>query len=1546
MASKVNKRFVVILVAGVLATFIAVAGVFVFIRARSGTWNVSRGEAAVAKGDYDKADSFYSRAVSKDPTNVAWLKRWREIREKRTPENQVKYRDDYTMLVNIYKSIAVAERTNIEAHKELLETHYQQALDYGNIREAWSGLADEADGCIRFFTPDEPLPLRRYRALANSALSQIDAKTDAAVRDQAQKDLEEVLKENPKDVTAGRSLAQLHVSKSDAARATGDAAKEKQERTAAQDTIAQLVATSPDDPEANLSALYITLSNSDREADKVSNVVDQQKARQQKRESLRPALEATRAQIAKADPSLIKSGTIAMFLAIAQAINPDEAYSMTQSILDRALAGSPNSSLLLMIRAQTLEAQGKLDDALATYEKVAALPNLPLSWDGMRLWEIRRRAIFAQANVATSQAIKTDATEAMLVKAKDLRQKLAQNVPEDSTMLALIDAKIALAEKKIDRVELLLAKIVASPGEVADQLPQALLLLADASLRLNKPGTAEQLLVQFDKLRPGSTPIRLRLAQIYAQNQQYNDAALWLRRVLDADPKNDEAKTLLATISVLNGAENADAIKDPIVRVLAQSERLDRGTSTAVGDTAAAAAVIEPQLQPSKYDPRLVERLAGYRLRLNQIDQAIAVLNKGVEAHPDNTRLKDLARTVSAPQNLESTLKLIQDTDGPEWKKLLNSGRAYAMYGKQEDADRSIAAALAKAPEEPEVILVAFERAIARKDMGEAERLAGVAAKVNADGAQGDALAARVALVKGNPAQASDILQKAVARGTATSPVLRTLGIVQLQLGKFPEAIKSIQQALDMNPADVLTIRTLIEAYAATDRPDDALALARKSEPIGRSDPDFVELWLSLEAQNGTLATARTRREQMLKQNPGDMRNTAALAELYIRERKFDDSKKLIDTLKEKAPGLSTTALEARWNADQAQMGPAVQTYLAYINTLQKKKAPADAKPADPAKPDAGAEKTAPQPDQPDPALCDAYLSLGQFLTEHNDATMGLQAMQEAVRFQDPKTRVVERAVADEQLRRGAFEGAEKTYQSLLDSGIDDSKNEVHKRLVEALVQQEKFAEAEKQIASIKDADRDVELLLLRSNVARGMGDEARARKILDSAVAAFPSEPLPYVRRARMLMIDDSSTRDALDDLDAALRLRPGMWQALRTRAGIYQRTGKQSDALKDTIAAMEGNPSIDGLRFETIRALLAAGQESQAITVAEDGLKSRPTNLNYIKNLGDVFAQAGNWPRAARFYKEIWLQAPEAGATIYTTALLSSSPPNFTEAEAMLKSIPKIESNPNMLMVRAAIRKKQNKTDDASGDIRVSLSSVTGQDRRATEVWYQRFRSIIPEPATALQTIKDFKGGPGLDPFLRLWRGRIMVEDAKTRDDGVALLQTLAKESSDSYIKSECQRSIMSAYTVQEKWAEAADACRAGIALLPNDTWFMNNLAFILSDHLGKGQDAIDLAERAVKAAPQDWNMLDTLATTYWATGQKDKAIAVITRATRFTNSDVDRARCVLKGGKWKLEMGDRSGAVVAGQTLRTLVVDEPIVGKTLGKDIDSYCKDAGVR
>ena len=109
MASKVNTKFVIILVGAIVALAVGVGGLAAYSLRMSGERNIAAGDQLVleaeelrAGGDeaeaiekINDAASQYGRAVNKDPSRRDWLLQWRDTLLRPIPEKDVEYRKQY-----------------------------------------------------------------------------------------------------------------------------------------------------------------------------------------------------------------------------------------------------------------------------------------------------------------------------------------------------------------------------------------------------------------------------------------------------------------------------------------------------------------------------------------------------------------------------------------------------------------------------------------------------------------------------------------------------------------------------------------------------------------------------------------------------------------------------------------------------------------------------------------------------------------------------------------------------------------------------------------------------------------------------------------------------------------------------------------------------------------------------------------------------------------------------------------------------------------------------------------------------------------------------------------------------------------------------------------------------------------------------------------------------------------------------------------------------------------------------------------------------------
>lgn len=1530
MASKVNVKFVVILSACLVLAAVGVGGAYFFVKYRSGDRYVSRGDSAMKEGKIELADRWYERAVGKDPTNVEWLRKWRAAREQKVPKTEMEYGQDYQMYQRILRSLSLTLKNDVKAHRDYLESIFEQ-VTFSPGKGAWEFLAQEAEDHLRFFDADPPVELLRIRGIANAELTTIDRTLPQETRDKAGKDLQAVLKADPKDGQAATELAVWYRSMAELDKAAGNLDAQKRHFDAARQTLTDLIARDPGNAFAAVNLLVLDASDVELIAVNAKSPGEIMTARGKAMDALAPRVKEVGEVLKAAGPAKVSPMLIARFVSIAPRIDTKTGFEVAQSVLDTGLAADPENMDLLLAKGQVAALSGKLDEMISIYQKIIDMKDRPVSLTGIRLLGIRNRARFSQANASVqlaNQAKEGEARAAAVTRAKAFRTTLATFVPEQSPELQFIDASLASIEGNIPKARQLLAEFLKKPGDAAEStVVEATLLMADVGLRSNPPeiGLARENLRKVLSARPGSLEIRDMLGRVERQLQNYEAAAGYYQSILDLDPENENAKKQLALLKTfIEGGKSGDAVVD----VILDSQRLAQGSKSRLGDEIAAMKLLESSLEPNKYDPRLVLAILQIKISKNDRDGAKQVCDAALqklspegateEVKAGINSIKEYRRRLAAAETVKGAIELVDEqTNVSVVDKHFMRYRTYLEFNKKEEAEAALQEAIKAGPDDFRIIEVQFQRALAKVDTAEAAKLAERAAKLDLDRAEGETFKARIQIAQRNYREAAATLGRVVERGNATAAVYRLLGLVQAELGRVQDAKASFQRAMDLTPNDLVTAKTYISVLIKAGESSKALEVARSTEVIGRGDPEFLNTWLALESQAGNNDKARISREQIRERNPKDTENTAALIDIYIDEKSWDAARKLIDAMRAESDSLRAASLDARWHADRGDMKKATDVFKQYIGQLY---------------------------DKGEKELADPYIVFGQFLFRHGQETDGMAALKQAIRYQDPATRSVEIMLGDIQLNSGLFEAAEKTYRSVLEAKVSDPEMKIRKRLIEALNQQKKYAEAETVIAELGPrADDDVELFAQRAAGARGMGNLLKAREILDRAVAKFPDEPMPYLRRARMIMLEPGMTKDAMADLSTAIKLKPGMWQALRTRAMLQIAAGKPDEGVQDLREAADRNPGNDDLRLEVIDYLIRFGKETDAVDAANNAVKSRPSDVRLLSQIAATFARNGRWVRAAKFYKTVWEQVQDEATTVdYLRSLFKSTPPGTAEAEAALNTSKlKVDKSWRLMLYRGQVKKKLGKEDAWKADTLASFD-LACVNSEALMAWTQEVRAAYLDPSVC-SAIFDMCKAPGdLQGWIYVAVCRLAAEDPKGMDTAVNGLRAAREKVVDRGLKVAMQQLLSEVLIKQEKWEEAIKELATGLQLSPTDAVFSNNIAYIMTENLKKPKEALPFAERACVSDSTNWSFLDTLATALWESGDQAQGLRRLDDAIKVCRNEVERAKMLIKLASWKGRSGDKGGAQTTLREVKEIMTDNATLADLIKTEFQTVTKE----
>jgi tetratricopeptide (TPR) repeat protein len=1475
MASKVNVRFVVVLSIAVVGILGALLGAAALLLYKSPQELVRLGDQSMARQDYVEAALYYSKACDKERTNPENFRKWKEALSRQQPDTVTKYQAAFAAWRGATRQLAILQRDNIEAKREYLDL-FRDLLASPFDRSALAFLKSECDLMLSPWEGRQGGPwdvLRRYRGMALLRIASESPEARQSDWDEAAADLEAALRADPADAESALALEGLYLELAERAAAAARNEETRSLQAKAKAVIDDFLAANPNDPMVLLHSIRRDLASATADF--------QERARQARASGQAPPdpiaesqaftagglarLEAAFQAIKARGGAKVTPAVISLLRTMENMLDRSAKLSRTEEVIRLGLEARPDDPELLFARAEIAAERQEHLDAVQRLQAIVDRPNPFVGPGGDRLLAMREHAKFLQALWSYRGLLSLDRNadaetyRSGLEKAKAFRQAFVRNEDPNSPRILLVDAWNAYLDGDYMTADRLLTTLNRT-SRITD--PDTLVLWAQIAMLKQEPGAARERLMTVLQVQPENIAAGLTLGQLSLSLQDFDGALQIFENILRVAPNLEAAQ---AGKRAAEAGLGRATLEDPVQQVLVDVSRMQReGIADPNTDAAINTRLVEAA-QKHNYDPRLMPALVNAQMALGYHDGAKEHVRKALERHPDNRVLQNLKIILDAEDHVEANLRIIDSrTDLPELTRLIGKYQFLRANPGREAQAREVLDRLREiGADNEQVIELQFIDAISRQAWDEAETLARRAATLNLDKADGRTFRARLLAARGETRNALDLMQQVIDADIRTPEVYRLMGRLQQAAGRPADAVQSFRRALALRPNDAAAIRDLVSSLALAGERDQALREARAGEKYAGNDPEFLDLWLKIEAEFGNLAMAIQRRERMAAASPRDRDNLYELGRLYIRTGELDKARTTIDRLRSLADDFDSMALDASWYWAKGDRNGAVKVFNDYVVRL-----------ADPA------EK------------CRAHLSFAEFILHRGDRPLAIRALEDARVHQDPANPEADKALAEAHFAFGDLARAEEILRGLVQNAKDTPDHAYRKRLVEALIRQKKVDEAEsflKPLLSVPDPDMIT--LLLEADLREAQERPREQGQILERVVSKFPGEAAPYIKRGQFLIKSEATRRAGIADLSKAIQLSPAMWQAYRLRAMAYGQEKEVDLALKDLREALRRNPADDEMLVSLLSDLLALGREQEAEDAAMEAIRNRGREAVLYARVADLFMSMGRPRIAAKFFREAFDLSPNVGlGQSLLLALLHPTVADATQADEVLRKLGSaVTQYPGLMMALARTRVIQGRPAEGARAARDAMALLDPGKCDIMLTWHADMDQIIREPAEYLRFLEQMLNAgvaPNLNEWLVFFRAEVISRNEQRRPEAIDLLSALLRTSSNKCLRLYVHRLRgQAAYTLNRS-EEAIRFFQEGATEFPDDPELANNIAYLLGK-LGRAAEGISFAEQADKATPNNPDILDTLGFLYMQVGRLPDAEQALRRALAYART-----------------------------------------------------------
>jgi predicted Zn-dependent protease len=411
-----------------------------------------------------------------------------------------------------------------------------------------------------------------------------------------------------------------------------------------------------------------------------------------------------------------------------------------------------------------------------------------------------------------------------------------------------------------------------------------------------------------------------------------------------------------------------------------------------------------------------------------------------------------------------------------------------------------------------------------------------------------------------------------------------------------------------------------------------------------------------------------------------------------------------------------------------------------------------------------------------------------------------------------------------------------------------------------------------------------------------------------DEGARSSPKEKAIYLKKIVNVWLAQGKGEQALQEVNEIRKQDPSDGAAQGVQASLMLASG-QPEKVREAVSLLEGlakkDPENVIWRFNLGRALAAQGDSSGAKREFLEAAKRKPNFLPPRMALAQQSQAEGDYRSALRYANDVLAIDANRPAIRLIRAVSLLNTGNATQARDELIKVQQIFPDEVQLQL-AALDLRQKKFKDAEAGLRrllqkdpgnvralaglVQAEAAQNQVEKALElVVRERERSPDSEAVALLLADTEVSAGK-IDAAIEQYK-RLVAMNPRSAQYHLSLGRAYQLKGDLSKAAPEIQEAVtlapkdpvppaLLAHTMiaEGQTREAMNNLRRSLELRPGNAALMNDLAYLIVDSGGNLDEALALAQKAVRAAPEEPEMADTLAWIYVKKNLTDSALQIL--------------------------------------------------------------------